>query len=124
MAVAVELHPAVVRFLACQPKRMLIGGEWVEAASGKTFNAFNPATGQALAQVAEADREDIDGAVRAARRAFDGAWAKVKPARAAVVAVPARRPAWLPPQQGTRTPGAGHRLRRPPDVVTPASAGR
>ena len=80
MAVAVELHPAVVRFLACQPKRMLIGGEWVEAASGKTFNAFNPATGQALAQVAEADREDIDGAVRAARRAFDGAWAKVKPA--------------------------------------------
>ena len=80
MAVAIELHPAVVRFLACQPKRMLIGGEWVEAASGKTFNAFNPATGQALAQVAEADREDIDRAVRAARRAFEGAWAKVKPA--------------------------------------------
>ena len=80
MAVAVELHPAVVRFLACQPKRMLIGGEWVEAGSGKTFNAFNPATGQALAQVAEADRDDIDRAVRAARRAFEGAWAKVKPA--------------------------------------------
>ena len=80
MAVAVDLHPAVVRFLACQPKRLLIGGEWVEAASGKMFNAFNPATGQALAQVAEADREDIDRAVRAARRAFEGAWAKVKPA--------------------------------------------
>jgi aldehyde dehydrogenase (NAD+) len=81
MAVAIELHPAVVRFLACQPKRMLIGGEWVEAASGKTFEAFNPATGDALAQVAEADREDVDRAVRAARRAFEGHWAKTKPAQ-------------------------------------------
>ena len=75
-----QIHPAVRSFLAVQPKRMLIDGKWVEAASGKTFETLNPATGEVLARVAEADREDIDRAVKAARRAFEGAWAKVKPA--------------------------------------------
>ncbi|MGH9576377.1 MAG: aldehyde dehydrogenase family protein, partial [Terriglobales bacterium] len=53
---------------------------WVEAASGKTFPAFNPAMGDILAQVAEGDREDIDRAVRAARRAFErGPWRTMTP---------------------------------------------
>ncbi len=39
---------------------MLINGKWVEAASGKTFPTYNPATGEILAHVAEGDREDID----------------------------------------------------------------
>jgi acyl-CoA reductase-like NAD-dependent aldehyde dehydrogenase len=83
MGVTEQLHPALLSFLKAQPKRMLIDGKWVEAASGKTFETINPATGEVLASVAEADREDIDRAVKAARRAFHGAWAKVKPAERA-----------------------------------------
>ena len=78
-AITEQLHPAVLSYLKTQPKRMLIDGEWVEAASGKTFETINPATGEALGRVAEADREDIDRAVRAARKAFHGDWSKVKP---------------------------------------------
>jgi phenylacetaldehyde dehydrogenase len=55
-----------------QPHKLLIGGEWLEAASGKLFPVYNPATGKIIAQVAEGDKEDIDRAVQAARRAFDG----------------------------------------------------
>jgi aldehyde dehydrogenase (NAD+) len=60
-------------------KRMLINGEWVRAASGKTFESRNPATGDLLATVAEGDKEDIDRAVGAARAAFEGPWSKFKP---------------------------------------------
>jgi phenylacetaldehyde dehydrogenase len=57
---------------------MFIDGKWVAAASGKTFPVYNPATGEVLAQVAEGDREDIDRAVKAARKAFeDGPWSKM-----------------------------------------------
>jgi len=66
-------------FLDGGVKRMLIDGRWVEAASGKTFSSVNPATGEELARVAEGDREDIDRAVSAARRAFEGPWGKTKP---------------------------------------------
>src|SRR5262245_52661157 len=68
-------HP----FLDGKTKRMLIDGKWVEAASGKTFHSLNPSTGELLADVAEGDAEDIDRAVKAARRAFDGPWRKFKP---------------------------------------------
>jgi aldehyde dehydrogenase (NAD+) len=60
-------------------KKMLIDGQWVDAASGKTFETLNPATGEVLATVAEGDAEDINRAVAAARRAFEGPWSKVKP---------------------------------------------
>ena len=56
----------------------LIDGKWVDAASGKTFETINPATGDTLAQVAEGDAADVDKAVAAARKAFDGGpWAKM-----------------------------------------------
>ncbi|MEX0825093.1 MAG: aldehyde dehydrogenase family protein, partial [Pirellulaceae bacterium] len=55
-----------------------IGGQWVPAASGKTFATINPATEEEIAQVAEGDAEDIDRAARAARQAFDtGDWSKM-----------------------------------------------
>ncbi|CAL1239240.1 aldehyde dehydrogenase family protein [Candidatus Methylocalor cossyra] len=58
--------------------RMLIDGQWVEAASGKTFETVNPATGEVITQVAEGDREDVDRAVKAARRAFEtGPWPRM-----------------------------------------------
>src|SRR5215213_3363637 len=57
--------------------QLFINGQWVDAASGKTFTTPNPATGQTLAEVAEADKEDIDKAVTAARQAFEGKWSKL-----------------------------------------------
>ena len=68
-------HP----YADAQFKRMLINGEWVKAASGKIFESHNPATGDLLATVTEGDKEDIDRAVLAARRAFEGPWSKFKP---------------------------------------------
>jgi len=57
--------------------KLLIDGKWVNAASGKTFETINPSTGEVLAHVAEADKADVDKAVDAARRAFEGgAWAQ------------------------------------------------
>lgn len=71
-------------FLQQQSMKMLIGGQWVESASGKTFETIDPSTGQVLARVAEGEAEDIDRAVAAARRAFEqGAWPKLTPAKRA-----------------------------------------
>src|SRR3984885_10457684 len=60
-------------------KKMLIDGQWVDAASGKKFETLNPATGELLAPVPEGADGDINRAVPAARRAFEGPWSKVKP---------------------------------------------
>ncbi|ELB87248.1 NAD-dependent aldehyde dehydrogenase [Rhodococcus wratislaviensis IFP 2016] len=71
--------PAVRGFLNGN-KKLLIGGEWVDAASGKTFATTDPATGATLTEVAHGQAEDIDRAVRAARKAFDtGPWPEMKP---------------------------------------------
>lgn len=51
--------------------KMLIDGEWTDAASGKTFDAIYPGTGEVIAKVAFAEKEDVDRAVSAARRAFE-----------------------------------------------------
>lgn len=57
---------------------MLIGGEWVDARSGKTFESVNPFTGEVWAEVPEAASEDVDRAVEAARKAFEeGPWGKM-----------------------------------------------
>jgi aldehyde dehydrogenase (NAD+) len=59
-----------------EPGRLFIGGEWQDAASGKTFESWNPSTGEVLAEVAEGGAEDVDRAVTAAREAFErGKWA-------------------------------------------------
>lgn len=56
-----------------QPKdtRLLIGGEWTDAASGETFETINPATGETICNVAAGGSEDVDRAVRAARTALE-----------------------------------------------------
>ena len=57
--------------------QMLIGGEWRDATSGETFDSVNPFTGKPWAVVPRAGAEDVDAAVRAARRAFDeGPWGR------------------------------------------------
>lgn len=71
---------ARVRAFLDRPHRLLIGGEWVDAASGKTFETRDPATGEVLATVAHAEQADIDAAVAAARAAFDeGSWVRMRP---------------------------------------------
>ena len=77
IAVSPQIHPQVAEFID-KPRKMLINGNWVNSISGKTFPTYNPATGEVLAQVAEGDREDIEQAVKAARKAFDkGPWRKM-----------------------------------------------
>ncbi len=61
--------------------KLFIGGAWTDARSGETFETVNPATNQVLARVASAGPEDVDAAVAAARKAFEGgAWPKMAPA--------------------------------------------
>lgn len=67
-------------FLAKPAHKLLIGGQWSDAQSGKTFPVYDPGTGKVIAQVAEGAEADIDLAVRAARRTFqDKAWSAMKP---------------------------------------------
>jgi len=67
--------PALEVKIVSTPTRLLINNEWVESESGKTFPTINPATGEELAQVAEADAADVDKAVAAARNAMErGPW--------------------------------------------------
>ena len=74
------LIPSVVGFLRSAPKKLLIGGKWVPAKSGKTFETINPANEEVLALVSEGDKPDIDEAVRAARKAFEeGKWPALGP---------------------------------------------
>ncbi|WP_067856427.1 aldehyde dehydrogenase family protein [Nocardia shimofusensis] len=70
-----------VRDWLSTPKKLFIGGRWVEAASGRTFQTRDPATGQVLTEVAHAEAVDVDRAVRAARTAFEGEWALWTPAQ-------------------------------------------
>src|SRR6202050_875674 len=80
-AVAAPSIDSNVSSFVARKQKLLINGKWVEAASGKTFASYNPATGEVLAHVAEGDREDIDRAVKAARAAFEtGPWSKMSPA--------------------------------------------
>lgn len=60
--------------------KMLIAGNFVGASSGKTFPVYNPATGDVITHVPEAEAEDVNRAVMAARRAFDeGPWPWMSP---------------------------------------------
>jgi phenylacetaldehyde dehydrogenase len=59
--------------------RLLIDGEWLDAADGKEFDVYNPSTGEVLCRVAEAGPDDVDRAVQSARRALAGPWAQMSP---------------------------------------------
>ncbi|TIL36402.1 aldehyde dehydrogenase family protein [Mesorhizobium sp.] len=60
-------------------RQMFIDGAWVDARSALTMETSNPATGAVIATVPRGDRQDIELAVAAARRAFDGPWSRSKP---------------------------------------------
>ena len=62
--------------------QMFIGGAWVPSHSGRNYPLFNPATGQVLAHVPKGDSEDVNAAVDAAKRAFEGAeWRAMDPSK-------------------------------------------
>ncbi|TIM49241.1 MAG: aldehyde dehydrogenase family protein [Mesorhizobium sp.] len=60
-------------------RKMFVDGAWIDARSGRTMETRNPATGAVIATVPRGDRQDIELAVAAARRAFDGPWSRYKP---------------------------------------------
>ena len=69
------------REVSSRYKKLYVNGSFIESASGKTFKTPNPATGETLAVVSEAGREDIHKAVVAARMAFDeGPWSRMSTA--------------------------------------------
>src|SRR3954462_8588666 len=71
------LKPKVQEFLE-GIKGLYINGEYIQAISGKTFSVVNPANEEVIAEVSEAQEEDINAAVAAARKAFDeGEWIKM-----------------------------------------------
>lgn len=74
-----QLMPGAEKFLQ-EPKKLLIGGNWEDSASGKTFETLDPATGETLLEVAEAGPEDVDRAVAVAREIADKeTWSSVTP---------------------------------------------
>lgn len=73
------MDQALPKTLRDAPYPLLIGGEEVPAASGATFASINPDNGEILAHVAQAGAADVDRAVLAARKAFEGPWGKMTP---------------------------------------------
>jgi acyl-CoA reductase-like NAD-dependent aldehyde dehydrogenase len=82
-ATAERLSDAAREFLAAAPHKLLIGGEWVEAADGRTFETIDPATGEPICAVAHAGAEDVARAAAAARAALEGGLRKVSPSKRA-----------------------------------------
>lgn len=75
---AAALEEAITPPVQVNYTKLLINGQFVDSASGKTFPTYDPRTGEVIANLAEADEEDINRAVTAARKAFDeGPWPKM-----------------------------------------------
>ncbi|WP_342488236.1 aldehyde dehydrogenase family protein [Cytobacillus sp. FSL W7-1323] len=73
-----EINPIVQAFLS-GTKEMFLNGKWVPAIKGKVYESINPTTNEILAKIYEGDEEDLDVAVKAARRAFEGSWKNTAP---------------------------------------------
>ncbi|MBW8857770.1 MAG: aldehyde dehydrogenase family protein, partial [Bradyrhizobium sp.] len=63
---------------AAKPRLLLIDGQHVPSASGRSFKTLDPATEQTIASIAEGNEIDVDRAVAAARRAFEGPWRSMR----------------------------------------------
>src|SRR3954452_14184643 len=99
--------------------RMLIGGEWVEAASGETFETVNPFTGRAWATVPRAGAADVDAAVRAAQGALPdsprrraGGGRGARPAGVGAAPAGGARPAAAAARRADRRARVAHRRGR------------
>ena len=75
----INLHQNTRRFLD-QPKRMLIGSDWLDATDGGSLDVVDPATGKVFAQVPDGKAADVDRAVKAAQQAFESSdWSRMRP---------------------------------------------
>ncbi len=66
-------------FLANPDKQHFIDGKWTPSVAGESIDTFNPSTGRVLATLARGRKEDVDAAVAAARRTFEGPWSRFTP---------------------------------------------
>src|SRR5919204_3897413 len=82
-ATATSLSPAAREFVEQGPQLLVVGGERLEAADGRTFETIDPATGEPICEVAFAGPEDVGRAAAAARAALDGPLRKVSPSKRA-----------------------------------------
>lgn len=80
MSIAYDYGHETALIAASRPKLLLIDGQRVPSLSGRTFQTLNPATEQVIATIAEGNEADVDRAVAAARRAFEGPWSTMRPA--------------------------------------------
>jgi aldehyde dehydrogenase (NAD+) len=80
-ATAQALSETARAFIDRAPRKLLIGGEWVSPADGRTFESIDPATGEAICEVAQAGPEDVDRAAKAARAALEGPLKKLSPSK-------------------------------------------
>jgi len=78
--VNVSANIQATKWLSGQPKQLLIDGAMRDAASGERFATYDPSTGELIAELARAGAADVDLAVAAARRAFEGPWSRFTPA--------------------------------------------
>lgn len=79
-----ELAPEVAKFLATPLHKSFVGGRWVEAADGQTFDVLDPGSGEKIATVASLKKADVDKAADAALDAFkNSGWAKMQVAERA-----------------------------------------
>lgn len=62
-----------------QPQKLFVNGKWIDSYSARSFTTVNPATEEAIAEIAEANEKDVDAAVVSARAALTGPWAKMSP---------------------------------------------
>ena len=62
--------------LGFDPAKCLIGGAWIAPAGGQTLPLMNPSTGEQIGEIARGQEADVDAAIDAARRAFEGGWAR------------------------------------------------
>ena len=80
MSIAYDHGHEATPIAASRPKLLLIDGQLVPSLSGRTFQTLNPATEQVIATIAEGNEADVDRAVAAARRAFEGPWSRMRAA--------------------------------------------
>ena len=57
-------------------KQLLLGGQWVASSTGQHIDAITPANGELLCRIAQGNAQDVDRAVAAARKAFEGPWSR------------------------------------------------
>ncbi len=76
-ATAAQLSESARSFIEEGPHKLLIGEDWIESASGETFETIDPATGDVICEVAKAGSEDVNRAVKAAQAALEGPWSEL-----------------------------------------------